>query len=1069
MSAVPAAMGAPAGGPRGHGALRWAAAALMLAVAALGPPAVLASDAGDLPHAIAHWCAASLAASAAALLITGRPFGRTLAVAAQAAVFAALATCSVALVYVAMWWRFSEAASAAVLVNCALGVLAAALVALAVARGAYRSAPMRRFFEGRPDRRDLTRQMAVLCAACIAMATLNTWLFAHHAVSLVHLQPPLLVDAGAVEAAIAQAFGLRAWYVAATVASLLVTLTLVAHHRDSPASRELRLASARAQATLDEIAHAVFTVDAKGRILSANRGAEALFGQALPTLLGASLADRLAPAPGGTPDDTPAQDAQDAPGPGLGNGEHRLRRCDGAVWPVDVASRRFVFDDRTLYAVIVRDLRADKQTTALLARWEQVFVNAGWGVAVVAPDLQSARLANPEFARMHGYGIDELLALPWPAIVAPDARPDLQHHLAAAGSRGHLRFESRHVRRGGGEFPVLVDATCVRDAEGRLLFHVVNVQDITAQAAAREALRHSEALLSLVLDNLPVGVCVADRDGTIVRTNAALDRLCIGPSLPGRTIARAARRGLPFRRQRVALDCLDGARRVLLHAATPLRDATGAVQGAVSVTQDITASSRAEQELRRTKVFFETTFQSAAVGMAVLDTDGTITRINAAFSQLVGRDKAALLLTRFHELLHPEERQQHAERRLSLAAGRPVAYPIECRLLCAGGRQVWVSLAVAMVSAAEDGRPQYIVQAMNVDESHRMRDSLIASEVRLANAQRIARLGDWLWDLDTGLVRCSVQAWALLGLAPSVRRQLTSDAFLERVAPEDRAAVSALLEAARHGMRPLSLDHRLAAPEGGTRIVQQQVEAERDARGTARCVVGTIQDITERKRIELELDRSQHLLRALAAHGDERLEEERKHIAREVHDELGGLVTALRMELSMLRARLGGDPELLAQADGMRGLLDRTVGVVRQVASNLRPSALDLGLAAAIEWLAEDFSLRWEIPCTLRVEDGELELPDAVATAAFRVVQESLTNVARHAGASRVDIVLQRRGALVSLAVTDDGCGFDASDGGPREGFGLLGMQERMRNIGGRLSVHSGDAGTTIQIEFPAT
>jgi len=228
-----------------------------------------------------------------------------------------------------------------------------------------------------------------------------------------------------------------------------------------------------------------------------------------------------------------------------------------------------------------------------------------------------------------------------------------------------------------------------------------------------------------------------------------------------------------------------------------------------------------------------------------------------------------------------------------------------------------------------------------------------------------------------------------------------------------------------------------------------------------------VRDISERKRAEVALIESRQQLRSLSVHQESLLEEERKHIAREVHDELGQLLTALKMDISLLRLRFGQDPALLEKLESMRALAERTIHVVRHVANNLRPAALDLGLVPAIEWLANDFSQRWEVPCKLDLGDGEIALDDVTATTVFRVVQESLTNVARHAQASEVTISLLCGDRLL-LRVKDNGRGFNPAVVRKLSGLGLFGMRERILALGGTLKIDSESGiGTTLVIELP--
>jgi PAS domain S-box-containing protein len=227
-------------------------------------------------------------------------------------------------------------------------------------------------------------------------------------------------------------------------------------------------------------------------------------------------------------------------------------------------------------------------------------------------------------------------------------------------------------------------------------------------------------------------------------------------------------------------------------------------------------------------------------------------------------------------------------------------------------------------------------------------------------------------------------------------------------------------------------------------------------------------DITAIKEAERELRESRVQLRELAARQHKAREEERKHIARELHDELGQFLTALRMKISLLRVRFGEhDAELTAHAKSMTELVDRNLQVVRDVAASLRPGALDMGLQSALEWLVADFAGHVGIACVLDVIDREVDLDEMNATAIFRIVQESLTNVARHAGASRVTVTLDSEGAFCRVTVCDDGKGFDPGLT-RRTSLGLLGMRERVLMVGGELDIDSAPGrGTTLVVRVP--
>jgi signal transduction histidine kinase len=216
------------------------------------------------------------------------------------------------------------------------------------------------------------------------------------------------------------------------------------------------------------------------------------------------------------------------------------------------------------------------------------------------------------------------------------------------------------------------------------------------------------------------------------------------------------------------------------------------------------------------------------------------------------------------------------------------------------------------------------------------------------------------------------------------------------------------------------------------------------------------------------LRESEDKLRRLAAHLISVREEERAHIAREIHDELGQVLTGLKMEVTWLAKRLT-DAELLAKTDSICGLIDSTVQTVRKIATGLRPEMLDdMGLIAAVAWQAKEFQKRTGIRCRAKLPPESAKLDHDVSTTVFRIFQEILTNVARHSRATRVDIDLAIGEERLELDVTDNGVGIQASEVGGRKSLGLLGMQERALLFGGEVAV-SGKAGegTRVSVSIP--
>jgi len=215
------------------------------------------------------------------------------------------------------------------------------------------------------------------------------------------------------------------------------------------------------------------------------------------------------------------------------------------------------------------------------------------------------------------------------------------------------------------------------------------------------------------------------------------------------------------------------------------------------------------------------------------------------------------------------------------------------------------------------------------------------------------------------------------------------------------------------------------------------------------------------------LKESEDKLRRLAAHLISVREEERAHIAREIHDELGQVLTGIKMEVGWLAKRLH-EPQLLEKTESMSRLIDSSVQTVRKIATGLRPEMLDdMGLIAAVAWQAKEFQKRTGIRCRTKLPP-ETKMDLDISTTVFRIFQEILTNVARHARATRIDIELELTDEALRLEVTDNGVGIPDSDLNGRKSLGLLGMRERALLFGGEVSISGTPGqGTRVSVSIP--
>ncbi|MBI5919409.1 MAG: PAS domain S-box protein [Nitrosomonadales bacterium] len=711
--------------------------------------------------------------------------------------------------------------------------------------------------------------------------------------------------------------------------------------------------------------------------------------------------------------------------------------------------------------------------------------------AVVVADAEGRVLKfNKAAERLHGMGLSEGLPDGWGArygIFLPDeVTPCAPGEIPLARVlRGELpdSVELYVKRPDGSGSAVSVTGRPILGEQGQIIGGVVVFTDISVQRRMEREHLASEALLRKVLDALPVGVSTADREGRITHGNPASRRIWGGVDCAGlngqfkgwralsgkriepgeRALARALSQGATVLGEVVEIECADGTHKIILNSAVPLRDTAHQVCGVIVIDEDITERYHAQETVRVNREFFQSVFDSAAVGMALCDPRGRFLGVNQALCRTFGYSDEEMLAMSVQDITHPDDREISESSLQRVLQGDSPSFQLEKRYRHKSGADLWALVAVALVRDAHGAPLYFIGQVLDITARKEAENRLRESEASLASAQAQANLGSWWLDIQHNVLNWSDENYRIFGVEKGT--PLNYQTFLDCVHPSDVEKVDRAWQAGMRG-EPYDIQHRIQM-KGRVKWVRERAELEFDAEGRLVRGVGTTQDITELKKHEEALLHSKERLRKLAAHQELIREEERAHIAREVHDELGQLLTALKMDVSLLRLRFGDVPNLLEHADGMRQLVEKTISVVRHVASNLRPAALNLGIVPALEWLAEDFTHHSGVKCELVIQDMDVALDDMQATTVFRVMQESLTNVARHAQASKVEIRLWRRGRSLHLKVQDNGRGFDSANR-RRNTFGLLGIRERVLMLDGTIKINNTPGtGACVSISIP--
>lgn len=458
----------------------------------------------------------------------------------------------------------------------------------------------------------------------------------------------------------------------------------------------------------------------------------------------------------------------------------------------------------------------------------------------------------------------------------------------------------------------------------------------------------------------------------------------------------------------------------------------------------------------------------AGQGIFGVAADGRIIFTNPAAERLMGFSQKQMIGKKMHPLIHHHHRDgrdyPEAECPLYLTLKDGISRYITDEIFWRADETI---IDVNYVVAALKSHDQIVGAVVLFDDTTMVRKQqalLQQRELSLAQAQELAQMGSWRFDVQQRHLECSDECYRIFGWSPTT--PIKPSRLLRAIHPEDRPRAYRRWRDLQEG-GPTDIQYRIKVDDD-LKWLHERSELQQADDGSRYCV-GAVLDITEIKHKEAQLRRSKQRLRELVAHREQAREEERAHIAREVHDELGQQLTALRMDVTMLKLRYPEvAPEFEVHVRRMKEAIDTCIVSVRQVASSLRPAVLDMGVVASVDWLLKNFSERTGIATAFDAPADELLLDDARATAVFRVLQESLTNIARHAQATRIDVGMRCDDKVLYVNVADDGRGFDAKVVRDKRGFGLMGIRERVLVFGGqaRFDTVIGQ-GTTVRLSIP--
>jgi PAS domain S-box-containing protein len=504
---------------------------------------------------------------------------------------------------------------------------------------------------------------------------------------------------------------------------------------------------------------------------------------------------------------------------------------------------------------------------------------------------------------------------------------------------------------------------------------------------------------------------------------------------------------------------------------TALREPSGKVTGFAKVTRDMTELRRSRERIEASEARLRAFADHSPALMYLKDGEGRYRFVNRRFlqrfglplEQVLGRTDAQLFPPRVATALSAHDAQV-------LTNGVPVQAEETLRSL--DGEQVSVVVKFPMFDG--DGRVAGVGGiATDISERKRTEQALAEQRTLLAEAQKVAGLGCWEWDPASGRLTWSDELYRMYGI-DGKGFEPSFEAYLERVHPDDRQQAGAMVARALIDGSPYTAEERIVRPDGIVRWLRSHCEVVRDSAGRAIKLLGACLDVTESRTSEQALRDAATSLQALSRRLVEAEEAERRRIAGELHDRVGQNLSALNINLDIVLGALGEQApmDVRVRLRDSLALVDGTLQSIENVMAELRPPLLEeYGLGAALGWTAEEFFKRTGIEVDFQDEAREKnrELRRDAAVALFRIAQEALNNVAKHANARRVRITVSASAEEMTVEIGDDGAGFDPLGAEARSSrWGMTTMRERAEAAGGRVEVTSvRGTGTVLRATVP--
>jgi PAS domain S-box-containing protein len=755
---------------------------------------------------------------------------------------------------------------------------------------------------------------------------------------------------------------------------------------------------------LDLTTDAIILINREQQILLFNRAAEQIFGYTEDEIVGQAL-DWLIPPRDLHQHGNYIRSFVSAPEPVRRMAE-RMEiagiRKDGSEFPVEASIAKLVRGEETFLAVFLRDISGRKKNEQDLLKWAHAFEHAEWGVVVGRADATTLETMNPAFARLYGYSREDLTGMPIKNLYVPEDRPKVGHWIRQAHRKGHITYEARHLRKDGTIFPALVDITAVKDEANNVLYRVVNVLDITERKQVEEALRESEERYSSIVKAMEEGIVLQDDQGVIRTCNASAERIL----------------GLTAD-QMIGRSSLDPRWNAIHADGSPF---PGPAHPSMQTLQTGRPNSN--------------------VVMGIHRPDGSLTWISVNTQPLcrLGNDMPYAVVASFSEINERLQLYQMLEQRVEertqeltalLEVSRNVASTMDLQpllfLILSQLKKVVDYTGGGVIVQGADGFT--MLEYIGPTPRGQMVNQFIPANRAAGYLEVLRRKEPVIID----------DIWG-------------NDQWVRQIQEQSRDLMDANLRYAHSWLGiPMITKDRIIGLLRIDHVDPGYFNSEHARLASA---------FAEQAALAIEKARLYEQAQALAAM------QERQKLARELHDSVSQALYGIALGVRTARTLLDRDPaKVVEPLEYCLSLAEAGLAEMRSLIFELRPESLQLeGLVAALAKQAAAMQARHSVQVITQFCD-EPAVSLAVKEAFYRITQESLQNVARHAHASRIELTLRRSNEMLILDVKDNGQGFDVGAEHPGH-LGLRSMRERIEHVGGEFHIESARGqGTQLRVQ----